>query len=122
VDIEIVYRFLAQLPDGERHTMKYSQYKKYYSDCKTVPGTYNKESKTIEVIVPEGRMKPSGTRGEKFCTIWLNVGDSPDKAFKQGFRAISYDNAVKQAKKLYAFVETAPPLNFEISRQTRMEM
>jgi len=108
MDIEIVYCLKEELPDGERHTMKYSQYKKHYADCKTVPGTYNKGLKTIEVIVPEGRMKPSGVRGESFSTIWLNVGDSPDKVFKQGFRAISYSNAVKQAKRLYAFVETSP--------------
>lgn len=53
-------------------------------------------------------MKPSGVRGEQFRTIFLNVGSSPDDVFKQGFRAVSYNNAVKQAKKLYAFVETAP--------------
>lgn len=108
MDIEVVYRFQKPLPDGERHTMRYSQYKKHYADCATVPGTYDKDRKTIDVIVPEGRMKPSGVRGEQFRTIWLNVGDGPDKLFKQGFKAICYENAVKQAKKLYAFVETAP--------------
>ena len=39
-------------------TMKYSRYKSAYSDCKTVPGTYNKLYKTIDVDIPEGRMKP----------------------------------------------------------------
>lgn len=105
VDIETVYSFHRQLPDGEHRVMRYSQYKKHYADCVTVPGTYDKDLKTIEVIIPEGRLKPSGVRGERFLTIWLMVGDSPDKMFKHGFRAICYENAVKRAKKLYAFVE-----------------
>lgn len=107
MDIEIVYAF-KPIPDGDRRTMKYSQYKKHYADCTSVPGTYDKDRKTIDVIVPEGRMKPSGVRGERFRTIWLMVGDSQDEMFEQGFKAICYENAVKRAKKLYRFVETVP--------------
>lgn len=36
--------------------MHYSQYKNHYADCKTVPGSYDKESRSIEVILPEGRI------------------------------------------------------------------
>lgn len=30
--------------------MHYSEYKNYYSDCATVPGSYDKRTKTIEVM------------------------------------------------------------------------
>lgn len=105
MDIEYVYSFKDPLPDGDRHTMRYSAYKKHYSDCKTVPGTYDKDLKTIDVIVPEGRMKPSGVRGKRYMTIWLMVGDDEGRLFKQGFKAMSLENAVKQAKKYYKYVE-----------------
>lgn len=32
--------------------MLYSKYKKHYSDCKTVYNSYDKDKKTIEVIIP----------------------------------------------------------------------
>lgn len=80
--------------------MLYKQYKSSYADCKTVQGTYNRERKTIEVIIPAGRIKPSGVRGETFKTIWLMVSVNGGKPFEQGFRAISEGNAIKQAKRL----------------------
>ena len=40
--------------------MRYSQYKEHYADCRTVPGTYDKINRSIEVVIPDGRMKPSG--------------------------------------------------------------
>ena len=46
--------------------MHYSQYKNHYSDCQTVPGSYDKVTKSVEVILPEGRVKPSGVRGKRF--------------------------------------------------------
>lgn len=104
MDIECVYT-RRTMPDGEPRRMKYSQYKQRYADCATVPGTYDKGNKTIEVIIPEGRMKPSGVRGERFRTFYLMVGASPEKLFEQGFKAVSRANAIKQAKRSYAFVE-----------------
>ena len=50
----------------ETKRMRYAQYKKHYADCKTVPGSYDKADRTIEVLLPEGRVKPSGVRGEHF--------------------------------------------------------
>ena len=47
------------------YRMKYSQYKKHYADCKTVPGTYDTIEKSIIVLIPEGRMKKSGVRGQR---------------------------------------------------------
>ena len=48
------------------YRMKYSQYKKHYADCKTVPGTYDTIEKSIIVLIPEGRMKNSGVRGQRY--------------------------------------------------------
>ena len=47
-------------------TMLYRRYKQHFADCETVAGSYNKELKTIDVIIPEGRMKKSGVRGQAF--------------------------------------------------------
>lgn len=46
--------------------MPYRRYKAHYPDCDTVPGTYDSASKTIDVVVPEEREKPSGVRGQTF--------------------------------------------------------
>lgn len=37
--------------------MLYRRYKTSFSDCEIIPGTYDKATKTIEVEIPEGRMK-----------------------------------------------------------------
>ena len=84
--------------------MPYRQYKTSYADCKTVYGSYDSNSKTVEVVIPEGRMKPSGVRGRTFRTIWLRVGKDKDHLFEQGFKAVDADHAIKQAKKYYNFV------------------
>ena len=81
------------------HRMPYRRYKERYSDCDTVSGSYDKGSKTIEVIVPDGRMKPSGVRGQRFLTIWMRVGKDAEHKFEQGFRAVSLENALKQARR-----------------------
>lgn len=36
----------------EEQTMSYREYKTNYADCKTKPGSYNGETKTIVVYVP----------------------------------------------------------------------
>jgi len=43
--------------------MFYGTYKKHYADCETLPGSYDKITKSIIVLIPDGRMKKSGTRG-----------------------------------------------------------
>lgn len=98
-DIEVVYCYNT-LPDGERHRMKYSQFKRHYADCTPVPGTYDKDLKTIEVIVPEGRMKPSGVRGESFHGYEMFMADEAGKVFRACYRAVSEANAMKQHKRL----------------------
>lgn len=84
--------------------MPYRQYKNAYADCQTVCDSYDSSSKTIEVIVPEGRLKPSGVRGKRFRTIWILVGNDADHLFEQGFRAIDYEHALIQAKRNYKYV------------------
>jgi hypothetical protein len=37
----------------EEVEMHYSEYKNNYSNCKTLPNSYNKETKTIIVLVPK---------------------------------------------------------------------
>ena len=90
----------------QRVNMLYSRYKKHYSDCETVSGSYCKITKTIDVIVPLGRMKKSGVRGESFqeyiveCAELVKYGDddeTPTHFFAA--RAISGKNAIKQAKR-----------------------
>lgn len=53
--------------------MLYRRYKTSFSDCEIVPGTYDKATKTIEVEIPEGRMKKSGVRGKRFHWMYLTV-------------------------------------------------
>ncbi len=75
--------------------MFYRDYKKHYSDCETVPGSYNKANKSIEVIVPDGRMKKSGVRGETFKHLWFDGTDEKGKTIRVCIKAVSVDNAIK---------------------------
>lgn len=77
--------------------MPYRQYKNSYSDCETVPGSYNKSSKTIIVLIPEGRMKKSGVRGQSFRYIWFKGTRKKDGSPVQiCIKAISVENAAKR--------------------------
>lgn len=89
------------LPEGQWVRMKYSAYKQRYADCRTVPGTYDANSKTVEVIVPEGRMKPNGVRGQRFDSyrFWYTSSDG-GKPCEMYFRAVSAENAERQFKKV----------------------
>ena len=91
-------------------TMKYSRYKSAYSDCKTVLGTYNKWSKTIDVDIPEGRMKPSGTRGQRYRYMWFDGKDLKTGCpVRVCIKAVSVQNVLKQLPKEY------PDCEFEVS-------
>jgi len=84
----------------KRERMRYSRYKDHYADCATTPGSYDKVSKTIEVIIPDGRMKPSGVRGERFFTYQIEIADdSRGKTWYSPFRAVCKENALKQCEK-----------------------
>lgn len=84
------------------YRMKYSQYKKHYADCKTVPGTYDTIEKSIIVLIPEGRMKKSGVRGQRynyyrFSGIDKKTGEKVETTIK----AITGKNAMKQLLRDY---------------------
>jgi len=84
---------------AEVRTMPYRQYKQHYADCEIVNGSYDERNKTIEVIIPEGREKPSGVRGQRFSGYELWAQDSAGKAFHICYRAVSRENAMKQHKR-----------------------
>lgn len=78
-------------------TMFYRKYKSAYADCETVPGSYNPGRKTIIVLIPDGRMKPSGTRGEKFKYIrFTGTEKATGLPVSITIKAISHANAVKR--------------------------
>lgn len=83
--------------------MSYSRYKKHYSDCETVRGSYNNIQKTIKVMIPEGRMKKSGVRGKRFSGYEFEITDR-EKKFKCTFRATCQENATKQLLKQFGCV------------------
>lgn len=53
----------------EIERMLYRRYKTSYADCETVLGSYDKATKTIEVMLPEGRKKNPVSVG-KDTSIW----------------------------------------------------
>lgn len=82
--------------------MLYRRYKNAYADCKTVPGTYDTIEKTIIVLIPEGRMKKSGVRGQRynyyrFSGIDKKTGEKVETTIK----AITGENAIKQLLRDY---------------------
>ena len=84
------------------YRMKYIQYKKHYADCQTVPGTYDKTTKTIVVIIPEGRMKKSGVRGQRYNYYRFNgVNQTTGKSVEVTIKAICGENAIKQLHRDY---------------------
>lgn len=77
--------------------MPYRQYKEHYSDCETVVGSYDDELRTIKVIIRNGRLKNSGTRGKHFMVFKFTFPDGKYACF----RAVSEENAEKQMLKMY---------------------
>lgn len=75
--------------------MPYKQYKEHYADCETVSGSFDKEERTIRVIIRKGRMKNSGVRGKHFSGYEF----TDNKGALVCYRAVSEENALKQLKK-----------------------
>lgn len=78
------------------YEMPYRQYKNYYSDCETLAGSYDKEARTIGVIIREGRLKNSGVRFQKFNTYRFR---SEDGKRVQCRYAVSEENARRRIEK-----------------------
>lgn len=75
--------------------MPYKQYKEHYSDCETVYDSYDKETGEISVIIREGRLKNSGTRGEHYKTFEFTADDGTVCKYY----AISEETARRRMKK-----------------------
>lgn len=77
--------------------MLYRRYKQHFSDCETVPGSYDKATKTIEVELPEGRMKPSGVRGQRFKYLeFRGIENSTGRVVRCTIKATCTANAIKR--------------------------
>lgn len=82
--------------------MLYRRYKNAYADCQTVPGTYDKTTKTIVVIIPEGRMKKSGVRGQTYHYYHFNgIDQKTGDPVNVTIKAICGENAIKQLHRYY---------------------
>ena len=77
-------------------TMFYGTYKKHYADCKTIKGSYNAEFKSIDVVIPDGRMKASGVRGKRFRTYTFYFKYANGENGENVYKAVSYENAEKR--------------------------
>lgn len=84
-------------------TMLYRRYKQHFADCETVAGSYNKELKTIDVLLPDGRMKPSGTRGQSFHYMeFTGVEIATGRHVRCTIKATCRANAIKRLSKEYS--------------------
>lgn len=78
-------------------TMLYRRYKQHFADCETVVGSYDKERKTIEVLLPEGRLKPSGVRGQTFKYMEFHgIENATGRTVRCTIKATCRQNAIKR--------------------------
>lgn len=77
--------------------MDYKRYKEHYSDCETVVDSFYKERgrSYVSVIIRDGRLKASGTRGMTYSGYQMT---NEDGGFIT-YRAVSEDNALKRVRK-----------------------
>lgn len=77
--------------------MLYRRYKTAYADCATVPGSYDATTKSIAVLIPDGRKKPSGTRGQSFRYMEFHgVETATGRAVCCTIKATCRANAIKR--------------------------
>ena len=86
---------------------KYSAYKEHYADCETLINSFNECTRTVVIIVPEGRMKASGVRGRKFASYLFYTTDKKHCRCKY---AVSSENALKQLAREIKKDSTLPPI------------
>lgn len=80
-------------------SMPYRQYKMHYSDCETVAGSFIKDNhgvSTVDVIIKEGRLKNSGTRGRRFATY---IFESEDGEHQASYYAVDSEHAYERCIK-----------------------
>lgn len=82
--------------------MPYWEYKKKWSDHKTVPGSYDSKEKTIEVIFTDDEMKKKTNLGNRYSMdlYYFRFSGVP-RGFASilEFKAKNYENANRNAKK-----------------------
>lgn len=92
---------LDSLTDGDFiwKKMPYKQFKEHYNDCETVIDSFDRQNGKcyIDVIVRDGRLKNSGSRGRRYRYFWLRNNNGQKVAYK----AISLENAIRRAQKEY---------------------
>lgn len=80
-----------------KERMLYRRYKTNFSDCETELGSYDPKSKTIIVLLPAGRMKPSGTRGRPFRHMeFTGTENATGRKVRCTIKAVSLENAIKR--------------------------
>lgn len=78
-------------------TMLYRRYKQSFADCETVAGSYNKSTKTIDVLLPDGRLKPSGVRGQTYHYMeFTGVEIATGRHVRCTIKATCRANAIKR--------------------------
>lgn len=80
--------------------MPYRQYKEHYPDCETVAGSYCEKTGKVDVIIREGRLKPSGTRGKRYG-YWEFKYSENGKEHRIVYYAISEETARRRLEKEY---------------------
>ena len=98
----------------EIERMLYRRYKTSYADCETVLGSYDKATKTIEVMLPEGRKKKSGVRGQRYKYMeFTGVENATGRKVRCTIKATCRANAIKRLPKEY------PSCTWDISRRIK---
>lgn len=78
-------------------TMLYRRYKQHFADCETVVGSYDKNNKTIDVLLPDGRLKPSGVRGKTYHYMeFTGVEIATGRHVRCTIKATCRANAIKR--------------------------
>jgi len=97
---------LEAMQEGDiLYTTTYAQAKEHYADCEILAGSYDKRWRTIQVIVPKGRMVNSGVRFKKFSRYVLcppayaNVERSADLPVYAVYRAVDEEHALLHHRK-----------------------
>ena len=78
--------------------MPYRQYKSSYADCETVVGSFRRTEdgkSLIQVIIRDGRCKPSGVRGEHFNGYEFSF-TSNGKAYTITYKTVCEENAYRR--------------------------
>ena len=78
-------------------TMLYRRYKQHFADCETVAGSYDKNAKNIDVLLPDGRLKPSGVRGQTYHYMeFTGVEIATGRHVRCTIKATCRANAIKR--------------------------